>query len=131
MVRNKIIAVGIILAVGLLVIAVSNSSRGQDTRLEMTNDITLPEYQNDFGRIISAYERIVDRLMYMTERNFESIGAGVQQSSDKLSSIESKLADLTVRIARIERALGIPKPAIQNEIKSDANGNSNPNQLKP
>lgn len=132
--HKSIIAVGAILMAGLLIIAISGMSQGQDSRVEMTHDITLPEYQSDLGRIISAYERIVDRLMYMTERNFDNLGGGVQQSYEKLSSIENKLTDLTARIARIERALGIPNAPIRTEqkngIKTDANnsgqGQSNP-----
>ncbi|OQA02504.1 MAG: hypothetical protein BWY69_01057 [Planctomycetes bacterium ADurb.Bin401] len=132
--HKSIIAVGAILTAGLLIIAISGMSQGQDSRVEMTHDITLPEYQSDLGRIISAYERIVDRLMYMTERNFDSIGGGVQQSYEKLSSIESKLTDLAARIARIEKALGIPNtPAgngLNTGIKSDSNS-SGQDQLNP
>lgn len=125
---KNIVAVSIILIVCFIGIAVSNPTHGGDRKYEIEPEITLPEYQNDLGRVISAYERMMDRLMYMTERNFNSISFDVKDVSNKLVSIDSKLTELSARIAKIEKALGIEQsetPGKKNdEVKNDANDNS-------
>ena len=71
--HKNILAVGIVLIVCFIGIAVSDPTHGGDRKYEIEPEITLPEYQNDLGRVINAYERMMDRLMYMTEKKFSGI----------------------------------------------------------
>ena len=45
--------------------------------------------------------------MGLTERNLTGIGTGLKGVVKKLDSIDAKLTELSTRMARIERALGI------------------------
>jgi len=131
MTRNKnLLALEIVFIISLIVVIFSNSTHGDQKKYEIASEITLPEYQNDLGRVINAYERMMDRLMYMTERNFSSISYDVKDISNKLVSIDSKLTELSARMARIEKTLGVEQSEKPDGIKSDANNNSNIEQVK-
>ena len=67
----------------------------------------VPEYRTDAGRAIDAYERLMERHMDLTEKNLFAVAADVQNISTKLSLIDAKLAELSLRMGRIEKALGI------------------------
>lgn len=122
---KKLLATGAVLILSFIVIVFSNSTHGNEGRYEINPEITLPPYQNDLGRIIDAYERMTDRMMTMTERNFGSISYDVKDVSNKLVSIDGKIAELSARMAKIEKALNIEQTERKIEIKSDANDNSN------
>ena len=46
----------------------------------------------------------------MTERNFSGVNRNVKGLSKKIYSIDAKLTDIAIRIARIEAAPGIDQP---------------------
>jgi hypothetical protein len=78
-------------------------------------EITTPEYQTDTGRVINAYERLMDKYMDLAE---EHIAADCQSSSQKLESIDTKLTDLSARLSRIEKALAIDPNSQKPEPKT-------------
>jgi archaellum component FlaC len=84
---------------------------GQKT-YEVESQITIPEYRTDAARAIDAYERLMERHMDLTEGNFTRIGVDLRDVAKKLDSINSKLTELSTRIARIEKKLGIEQPKL-------------------
>jgi predicted nucleic acid-binding Zn-ribbon protein len=77
--------------------------------------------RTDAARAIDAYERLMERYMDLTERNSMRINLGLKEVIKKLDSIDNKLTELSARIARIEKSLGIEKaksPA-KKEIRSN------------
>jgi hypothetical protein len=99
--------VGAILAACLIVVWLSGSIQGSRKNYEVKPEITLPEYQNDTTRAIDAYERVMDRFIDLTEVNLTGINTDVKDIAKKLVLIDSKLTELSTRMARIEKALGI------------------------
>lgn len=82
--------------------------------------ITIPEYRTDAARAIDAYERMMERQMDITEENLARIGGDLKGVVERLDSIDSKLTELSTKIAGIEKKLGIEQPApdpAKTEIK--------------
>ena len=100
-----VVAAGLICCVVL--VWLSTSIQGGERTYEVRPQITLPEYRTDTARAIDAYERLMDRYMGLTERNLTRIGTGLKGVVKKLDSIDAKLTELSTRMARIEKALGI------------------------
>ena len=97
-------------------------------------EISVPEQKTDAARAIDAYERMIDRYMSTTERNFNGIGADIRDVLTKLDSIDAKLTALSHRIAKIERAMGIkqPKKAVRKKIENKkCDLSSEPNSTYP
>ena len=122
--QNKnLLVVGAVLIVSLIVIGFSSSIQGGEKSYEIKPEITLPEYRTDTARAIDAYERVMNRFMSLTEKNLTSINTDVKDISKKLILIDCKLTDISTRMARIEKALGIeqsPKPVEKSsKHKSD------------
>ena len=100
-----VVAAGLVCCVVL--VWLSTSIQGGERTYEVRPQITLPEYRTDAARAIDAYERLMDRYMGLTERNLTGIGTGLKGVVKKLDSIDAKLTELSTRMARIERVLGI------------------------
>jgi len=100
-----VVAAGLVCCVVL--VWLSTSIQGGERTYEVRPQITLPEYRTDTARAIAAYERLMDRYMGLTERNLAGIGTGLKGVVKKLDSIDAKLTELSTRMARIEKALGI------------------------
>ena len=78
-----------------------------DHRYEIEPEIRLPEHRTDAARAIDAYERMMSRYMALSERQLVGVSGDVRDVLRKLDSMDAKLNDLSVRIGRIEQALGI------------------------
>jgi hypothetical protein len=100
--NRNLLAVGIVLIVCLIVIGSSSSIQGSSRTYKIKPEITLPEYRIDRGSAIEAYERMMERFMNLADINTEVEGIG-----NSLVSIDYKLTELSRRMARIEKALGI------------------------
>ena len=94
----------------LVVVWLSASIQGSQKTYEVRPHITVPEYRTDAARAIDAYERLMERYMDLTERNILRVGTDIQDVVKKLDSIDDKLTQLSARIARIEKTLGIAQP---------------------
>ncbi|MFC1676863.1 hypothetical protein ACFL3G_07370 [Planctomycetota bacterium] len=103
----------------IIVVWLSTTNCGGDT-FEIRPEISVPEQRTDAARAIDAYERMIDRYMSITERNFKGIGADIKDVLIKLDSIDTKLIVLSQRIAKIERVMGIksPKKAVKKKIEN-------------
>ncbi|RKY24914.1 MAG: hypothetical protein DRP62_02645 [Planctomycetota bacterium] len=112
MLKTKMNKTLLVVTAGLaaLIIVVWSSTSIQGVDYEVKPEITIPEYRTDAARAIDAYERIMNRYMDVTERNLDRIGADVRGIVRKLDSVDNKLTELSVRMTRIEKALGIEQP---------------------
>jgi len=112
--KNKnLLAVSIVLIVSLIVIGFSSLMQGGEKSYEIKPEITLPAYRTDTARAIDAYERVMNRFINLTEKNLTGINRDVKSISKKLILIDCKITDISTRMARIEKALGIEQPAKQ------------------
>ena len=99
------IAVTICIIVGWL-----STSVGQSRRTYETQIYTTPEYRTDAARAIDAYERMMERYMDASERNFAAMLEYSRDIAGRLDAIDGKLTKLDERLARIESHLGIVPP---------------------
>jgi len=108
--RKNLLAVSVALVCCVLVVWFSTAIQGGQKTYEVHPQITLPEYRTDAARAIDAYERLMERYMDLMEMNVIRIGVDVQGFAKRLDSIDGKLTELSKRMARIEKALGIEQP---------------------
>jgi hypothetical protein len=101
------LAAGVILIACIIVVWLAGPIQGDRKNYDIKPEITLPEYQTDTARAIDAYERMMDRFIDLTERNLTGINTDVKVITEKLNLIDYKLTELSTRMARIEKALGI------------------------
>lgn len=96
---------------------IEGDPRKYEIRPEIRPEIRIPEYRSDAARAIDAYERMMERYMTLSERNLGGIETDLKSVVRKLDSIEGQLMGLSVRMGRIEKALGIEpaKPAIREK----------------
>jgi len=66
-----------------------------------------PEYRTDATRAIDAYERVMERYMDSSERNFVGLAADLRAIAIQLNALDAKLTKLDTRMDRIERHLGV------------------------
>ncbi len=104
-------------AVICCVIAVlfSTSIHGSQNTYELRPQVAIGEHKTDIVRVVDAYERLMDRYLDLTERNSAMIATDIRNIAVRLDSIDSTLAELSARTARIEKALGIKQPAAPSE----------------
>ena len=95
-------------------------------------EITLPEYRSDTARAIDAYERVMDRFINLTEKNLTSINTDVKDITKKLVLIDCKLTDISTRMARIEKALGIQQsPKLVEKPSKNESDVPDPQKIEP
>ena len=96
------------------------SIRGENS-YEIEPRITVPAYRTDAARAIDAYERVMERFMNLTGKNLADIDTEVKGIAQTLHSVDRKLTELSRRMARIEKALGIeqPKKPVKKTIETE------------
>jgi len=129
--NKNLLAVGAVLIVCFILIAFSSSIQGGEKSYEIKPQITLPEYRTDTARAIDAYERLMDRFINLTERNLTSINTDIKDIAKKLVLIDCKLTELSTRMARIEKALGIKQVEKRVEKTPEAKTPNVTNTNKP
>jgi peptidoglycan hydrolase CwlO-like protein len=107
--NKNLLVVGIFLFACFIALCFSTSIHGGQ-KYQVRPEITIPEYRTDAARAVDAYERLMDRFMSMTERNLVGIDNDVKRVNRQLTSINSKLSELLVRIANIEKKLNFKHP---------------------
>ena len=127
--NKNLLVVGTLLIVSLILIGFSSSIQGGKKSYDIEPEITLPEYRTDTARAIDAYERVMDRFMSLTEKNLTSINTDVKDIAKQLVLIDFKLTELSTRIARIEKSLGIEQPEKLLEKASRDESNVPPQKL--
>ena len=118
--RNKnllTVATGVVVC--LIVIWLSKSIQGGEKTYEIQPHINLPGYQPESARAMDAYERLMDRYMGLTERNLSRIEINQGTVVTRLDSIDRKLAELSAKMSRIERAIGTvaAKPPVKKRLQ--------------
>jgi len=114
--KNKnLLAVAATVLGGIIVVWLSSSIQGGQATYELRPQVTIPEHRTDVARIVDAYERLMERYMDLTEGNIVSVGTDLRNVQIMLDSIDNRLAELSERTARIEKALGIEGPRKQAE----------------
>jgi hypothetical protein len=119
---RKLLVVATGLATCVIIIWFSKSIQGSPKTYEVHPQINIPEYGTDALSAIDAYERLMDRYMGLTERNLVRIERDLGSVVRKLDSIDRKLTELSVRMSRIEKAVGKvgPKPPVKKIIPSQS-----------
>ena len=118
--NKNLLAVGAIFIACLIVVWLASPIQGTGRSYEVKPEITLPEYRTDTARAIDAYERMMDRFIDLTDRNLTRINTDVKDIAKKLVLIDCKLTELSTRMARIEKALGIEQAEKRTERASEA-----------
>jgi flagellar basal body-associated protein FliL len=95
---------------------------GKKKSYEVDQWITTPEYRTDASRAIDAYERLMERYMDVVEGNLLQVGDDCRNVAIKLDSLDSRLTEISDRLTRIERALGIDPNGNTVNLKSDESG---------
>ncbi len=97
------------IVVACVVVLGLSASTGRDRKgYEVEAQVySVPTTQSDAARAISAYERLMERHMDMTERNLADLAADLKVLTVKIDSVDAKLTQLDQRLARIEKHLGI------------------------
>ena len=108
--NRKLLVVGAGFAACVIMVWFCTLSQGSEKKYEVRPYITVPEYRTDTARAIDAYERLMERFMTLAEKNLGRIDTDVQGITKQLNSINRKLTELSTRMARIEKALGIEQP---------------------
>jgi len=98
----------------IMVVFWLSTSLGQSRkRYEVEAQVySTPELRTDTTRAIEAYERVMERYMDASERNFTEVSADIGAIAVMLDRIDAKLTKLDTRIERIERHLGILPPPV-------------------
>jgi hypothetical protein len=106
--QNKyLLVIGLVIVVCLIAAAVSTAIPGKGEKYDVDTVVDVPAYKTDAARAIDAYERLMDRYMDLSEKLISQTGSDCQTISTKLDSFDSRLADIAMRLTRIEKALGI------------------------
>lgn len=114
--KNLLAAVAVILCC-ITVIWFSKITKGSPTTYEVRPEISLPEYKTDTVHAIDAYEQLMERYMNLTERNSIRIHSDLKEVIRRLDSINYKLSELSLRIAKIEKTFGIEESKPQAKKK--------------
>jgi hypothetical protein len=105
--NRYLLVMGAVIVVCLIAAAVSTAIPDNGRKYEVDTVVGVPEYKTDAARAIDAYERLMDRYMNLSEKIFSKMGGDSQAVATKLDSLDSRLADISTRLTRIEKALGI------------------------
>ena len=100
-------AVAAVVVICLAVVQLGISMPNRSKTYEVEQWITTPEYRTDTARAIDAYEQLAGYYMDMTAGQLLQVGDDCRTAAAKLGLVESRLNEISNRLARIEKALGI------------------------
>ena len=75
------------------------------SRVEVRPTVTTPQYQSDAARAISAYERLMERYMNLTEANLIGMQVENRDMAHRMMQLEATLARIELKIDRLSLAL--------------------------
>ena len=96
---------------GMIVLGLSTTTGRDRKNYEVDAQVySVPVTQSDASRAISAYERLMERHMDLTEQNLAALAVEIQSLTAKLDAVDAGLAQMDQRLARIEKHLGVVPP---------------------
>ena len=104
---RNLLAVAAVIVICLVAARIGKSIPDKNKTYEFDQWITTPQYQTDAARAIDAYERLMERYMDLAEGHLLQAGADCQAVAVKLGSLDSRLTEISDRLTRIEKSLGI------------------------
>jgi len=116
--NRYLLVTGAVAVICLIAAAVSTAIPDNGKKYEVDTVVDIPAYQTDAARAIDAYERLMERYMNLSEKLLSQVSSDRQAVSTKLDSLDSKLADISTRLTRIENALGIDSNGDPSSSKS-------------
>ncbi len=117
---RNLLAVAAVVVICLAVARLGISVTDKNKSYEFEQWITTPEYRTDAARAIDAYERLMERYMDLAEGNLLQVGDDCRTVAIKLDSLDLQLTEISDRLTRIEKALGIDPPAV-NIVEPNGN----------
>lgn len=108
--KKFLFASGVVLVCGVVAVCLCPTIKGADKVYEIQPQVSVSGYRTDAARAIDAYERLMERYMDLTEINLIAFSGGIKDVGKRLDSIDAKLAEISERLSRIEKALGIGEP---------------------
>jgi hypothetical protein len=113
--NKKLLAVAAAIVCCVIAVWSSTSIHGSQSTYELRPQIAIPEHKTDITRVVDAYERLMERYLDLTDRNSALMSEDIRNIAASLDSIDARLAELSARTARIERAFGIQQPGSSAE----------------
>ncbi len=107
--NRNLIMLSTVLACSVIMTWLCISIRGESS-YTIEPRITVPAYRTDTARAIDANERMMERFIDLAGKNLTDIDTEVKGIAATLHSVDRKLTELSGRMARIEKALGIEQP---------------------
>ena len=113
--RDKILAAVKAAAVICFIAAASTAipNSGRKYEVDAIVDVSSEYNKTDAARAIDSYERLMERYMDLSERFISQMDGDCQTVSAKMDLVDARLTDISTRLARIEKALGIDPNAAQ------------------
>ncbi len=97
----------------LVIVSLTGVIHGNAQVYEVRPEITIPAYKTDTARAIEAYEKLMARYMDLSELHAAETNADIRDIARTLESMDKSLLELSRRLSRIEKEMGIKPIADQ------------------
>ena len=107
--RSVVVLIGCVLAVWL-----GSATDAANRTYELRPEVGLGGTRTNTVMVLDAYERLMDNYMSLIQSNLNGMTGDMSQTTKQINSMDRKLDNIAIRMARIERALNIqpgPVPA--------------------
>lgn len=105
----------VLLSVGIIVLLVSAvwgvETLEKRSTVEVRPVVRTPQYQSDAARAISAYERLMERYMSLTEANLIAAQTDNRELALRLARLETSLVRIEHKIDLLSHALNVSPAA--------------------
>ena len=129
--NRKLVAILLVVIVSLAAISFVTSIQAAEKKYEARPDVSIPYAPTEASRAVDSYERMMERFMDMTDRNFSGVGSDVKSVQKELSIMNVRLLDISKRIEAIEKTLAADATGKKAEKKSDIKESKIPIPQKP
>ena len=84
---------------------------GRSERVEVRPEVSIPATTSDVDRIMTSYEKLMDRFLDQNQAQLISVAEENKGLSERLDQLDRKLNLVLKKLTRIEKAMGIPPEA--------------------